>query len=118
MIKVWAGLNWKYLQKTNRSKCNLTDELFSFIEWKILKKKKEGKLLVNSIFCFSLKVFFKSFHHQSASFSKIESLLMCHISRRFSGSQSKTAGNMHKLRSRTRLSLNYAVEIPVCSAKN
>ena len=43
---------------------------------------------------------------------------MCHISQTFSGSQLKSAGNMHKLRSRTGLSLNYAVEIPMCSAKN
>ena len=38
---------------------------------------------------------------------------MCHISQTFSGSQSKTAGNMHKLRTRTGLSLNYAVEKPI-----
>ena len=68
MIKVWAGLNWKYLQKTNRSKSNTRTVFFHRME-NIEKKKKEGKLLVNSIFCFSLKVFFKSFHHQSALFS-------------------------------------------------
>ena len=28
MIEFYAGLNWKYLQKTNRSKCNVKHELF------------------------------------------------------------------------------------------
>ena len=41
---------------------------------------------------------------------------MCHISQTFS--QSKTAGKMHKLQTQSGLSLNYTVEIPVCSAKN
>ena len=66
-----ANISCYHLYTCAHSAHVLISWLFSLIEWKILKKKK-GKLLVNSIFFFSLKVFFKSFRHQSAfSFSHI-----------------------------------------------
>ena len=64
--KILGRSKLEYLQKTNRSKSNLTHELFSFKEWKILKKRENCWLTAFSSF---LSVFFKSFRHQSASLS-------------------------------------------------
>ena len=78
---------------------------FVMIGWKTFKKKKR-KLLLNSIFFFTLNVFSKPSVINQPHFLKSKAF-QCHVSRTFSGSRSKTAGKMHKLENRTGLILKY-----------